>query len=212
MIKINLYDYREELKRITVQKRVLQSASMVAAFMCLILFTWLLEKSRISAVQMELADLEQQVNALQPTVNLVKGMQRKQSRVEKILTGIEGLRTNQMQATGILFDVNQKVPEEVWLTSVSQKSKKDLVSAKVPVILFANSKSKPATNQSPFFEITGYALEDQSVARFVERLEQIPYFNMVFLFNTEYQGIGKFAVRKFTIYCYMPGNGTKKVT
>ncbi len=38
MIKINLHDYREELKRSAIQKQVLMSASLVMMFVFMILF------------------------------------------------------------------------------------------------------------------------------------------------------------------------------
>lgn len=221
MIKINLFDYREELNRALIQKRVLKSASIVFAVLFMILFSWLVEKSRISAVDMEVRGLEQQVNALQGTVNRVKAMLVKQKRVGHIITGIEKLRNDQFQATQVLFDVNRGVPEQIWLSNIIQKSTSELVKMKVPTILFDdtdkkkpenNKRKKPPNKDDPkeFIEISGHALEDQAVARFVERLEEIHYFKMVFLFKTERSLIGKTPVRKFTIYCYMPKKPDKR--
>ncbi len=223
MIKINLFDYREELKKSTIQKQVLMSTSLVMVFAFMILFSWLIEKSRISRVDMDVKDLQQQVNALQPEVNLVRTMQVKQKRVGTILTGIENLRANQLPATKTLYDVNLSVPENIWLTKITQMSKADLAKGKVPTIFvdFAagqgkNGKNKKRNNKKPktvtkeFIQIEGHALEDGGVARFVEELEAIPYFKMVFLHKTEQTLIGKTKVRKFTIYCYMPANNNKR--
>jgi len=207
MIKINLHDYREELKRSTIQKQVLMSASLVMVFVFMILFSWLIEKSRISKVDMEVKDLQQQVSALQGEVNLVRTMQARQKRVGVILTGIENLRANQMPATQTLFDVNLSVPDEIWLTKITQMSKQDLVKERVPTIFIDNLATKSAKKE--FIQLEGHALEDDAVARFVERLEEIPYFKMVFLYKTEQTSIGKTKVRKFSIYCYMPANQNK---
>ena len=65
MIKINLHDYREEVKRSTIQKHVLMSASLVMMSVFLILMSFMYEKSRISTVDVEVRNLKQQVNALQ---------------------------------------------------------------------------------------------------------------------------------------------------
>ncbi len=223
MIKINLFDYREELNKSAIQKRALTSLSIISTVLVVILFSWMYEKSRISTVAMEVRELEQQVNSLQSTVNLVKSMQSKQRRVGTILTGIEGLRNDQLPATQILFDVNRGVPETIWLTNITQKSASDLEKMKVPSILFDDvdkkiSKNKKvrkaARNSEPkeFIQISGHALEDQAVARFVEQLEEIPYFKMVFLYKTEQTLVGKTPVRKFTIYCYMSAKPDKRVT
>jgi Tfp pilus assembly protein PilN len=222
MIKINLFDYREELKKSTVQKQVLMSASLVMVFAFMILFSWLIEKSRISRVDMDVKELQQQVSALQPQVNMVRTMQAKQRRVNTILTGIEGLRANQLPATRTLYDVNMSVPDDIWMTQVTQMSKSDLSKGRVPTIFIDGSVTKvskkkskkrnaktPKTDTKEFIHIEGHALEDDAVARFVERLEEIPYFNMVFLYKTEQTLIGKTKVRKFSIYCYMPANQNK---
>ena len=126
-----------------------------------------------------------------------------------------------MSATQTLYDVNLSVPEEIWLTKITQMSREDLNKQKVPTILIENVATKKAnkknnknnknakTPNKEFIQIEGHALEDNAVARFVERLEKIPYFKMVFLYKTEQTSIGKTKVRKFSIYCYMPSNLNK---
>lgn len=219
MIKINLYDYREEIARSKIQKQVLMSASLVMLFVFMILGSWLVEKSQISRVAIDVKDLQQQVSALEGEVKFVKGMQTKQKRVGTILTGIENLRANQMPATQTLYDVNLSVPEQIWLTKITQMSKEGLTKAKVPTIFIDNVANKAAKNKSKkgsaktskkeFIQIQGHALEDNAVARFVERLEEIPYFEIVFLYKTEKAFIGKTKVRKFSIFCYRPSKHNK---
>lgn len=219
MIKINLHDYRDEIKRSTLQKTVLMSVSLTLACLFLIGVSFLVEKSRISKVDMEVRGLQAQVDALKGEVRQVKTLQSKQRRVGTILTGIENLRANQMPATQTLYDVNLSVPEEIWLTKISQMSKKDLVNKRVPTILIdspGTAKNTPPgtpkqTNvqAKEFIKLEGHALADDAVARFVERLEKISYFKMVFLYKTELTLIGKTKVRKFSIYCYMPANHNK---
>jgi len=220
MIKINLHDYREELKKSIVQKQVLMSTALVMVFAFMILGSWMIEKSRISRVAMDVKELQQQVSTLQPEVNLVRTMQAKQNRVNTILTGIDNLRANQMPATQTLYDVNLSVPEEIWLTRISQLSKADLSKGRVPTIFIDNSATQNTKNKSnagkgktadkEFILLEGHALEDSAVAQFVEQLEEIPYFKMVFLYKTERTLIGHTKVRKFSIYCYMPSNHIKR--
>ncbi len=221
MIKINLHDYREELQRIVIQKHVCMASAIVMLALAGIGTIWMYQDYRLTSTQMEVAALDQKVAALEGTVRVVKSMQAKQKRVETILTGIEQLRTSQMQATEILADLNQRLPEEIWLTGIKQNRRSDLQRNKIPTIFFADSssdkkkkkkkkKEKNAGQEAQeFIVITGQALEDQAVARFVDRLEMIPYFKMVFLYKTEQKQIGQTKVREFEIYCYMPDNNKK---
>ena len=149
MIKINLHDYREEVKRSTIQKHVLMSASLAASCVFLILLSFLFEKSQVSKVDMEVRGLKVQVNALQAEVNQVRTMQSKQRRVGTILTGIENLRANQMPATQTLYDVNLSVPNEIWLTKITQMSKQELTSKNVPTIFIDDPGAGGVARNNP---------------------------------------------------------------
>ncbi len=222
MIKINLHDYREELQRIEIQKHVLKAGYIMMLALCLVCLHWMWQKNELTMTQMEVQALDQKVSALEGTVRMVKGMQAKQKRVDTILAGIDNLRTSQMQATEILSDLNQELPEEIWLTGIKQSNRAELARNKIPTIFFADAskdskkkkkkkskKKKKGNEPQEFIVITGQALEDQAVARFVDRLELIPYFKMVFLYKTEQKTIGKTKIREFEIYCYMPDTNNK---
>ncbi|NIQ00725.1 MAG: hypothetical protein GWM98_10285 [Nitrospinaceae bacterium] len=216
MIKINLHDYREELRRIEIQKRVVKAGSIVAATLFLVLTNWVLDRGTLSTLRAEVKDLESKVMNLEPQVKTVKSMQNRQKRIQKIITGIQNLRTNQLQLTRILSDLNNRLPEEIWLTRIKQMNRKGLEKEKVPVIFFDDPKSakKRKKKKNPtmpeFLEISGQALRDQAVADYVSELESLPYFKLVFLFKTEQAFVGNTPVRNFTIYGYMPEDQGKK--
>jgi len=68
-------------------------------------------------------------------------------------------------------------------------------------------RGKKVDNVKDFIEIKGTAMGEQathSIARLVDDLEQVPYFKVVFLFQTVQRVFAGFGVTDFTIYCYMP--------
>jgi Tfp pilus assembly protein PilN len=219
MIKINLHDYREELRKIEVQKRIVRGIYLFAIIPVLIAASWLMENMKLEQINVEVRELETQVKALEGDVKEIEGMKAKIKRGEMILAGIEKLRHDQMQATRILGDVNLRVPKDMWLTQITQKSKDDLKRSKVSNVLFedpaileqANQKKKKKKKrkkeESPefeFLEITGRAFKEQTVVSYINELETVPYFKLIFLHRTQRQLMGVYPVYEFVIYCYIP--------
>lgn len=215
MIRINLHDYRYELKKIEIQKRVVKCAAIIIVAIILIIASWLVEQVRLDLIKSETRELESQVAALQSQVKKVKAMETKQHRMETIIKGIEGLREKQMPASTIVGDLNMVVPEGLWLTGITQKSASDLKSKSVPVIMYGDpAKVKKSRRKvrgkkkvkppKEFVEISGYALTEERVVEYMQKLQEIPYYETTFLFKSTQAVIGGQVIYNFTIYCYMP--------
>jgi hypothetical protein len=219
MIKINLHDYREELVKVEIQKRVVMGIYLLGAIILLIGGSWVKDQMVLDTVRGEVQELDSQVKALEPEVKLVKGMMAKTKRVVTILTGIEKLRHDQMEATRILGDLNLRVPKNIWLTDIAQKTLEDITKGRVPVILFddperlENLKQQKRKNRnqkqdeepnSDFMQIKGKAFKEQQVVEYLKDLEQVPYFKITFIHKTTRQLMGVYPVYDFVIYCYMP--------
>jgi len=226
MIKINLHDYRDELRKVDIQKRVVKSTGVVLTAIGLIVASYLIDQARLDMLKGEVRGLESEVAALQPEVNHVKGMMAKQTRAETIIAGIQQLRTDQLEATRLLGDFSLRVPKDIWLTNVQQMSKDDLRHAKVPVIYFENPETaegkkaggRRGRNQAEqkadqdFVEIRGLSFKEKEIARYIEELEKIQYFKLVFLHQTKRDMMGMYPVYEFSLYCYMPKDNANAVT
>lgn len=224
MIKINLHDYRDELRKVDIQKRVVKATSVVIIFLGLILVSYLIDQARLDVLKGDVRGLESQVAALQPEVNYVKGMMTRQARAETIIAGIKKLRTDQLEATRLLGDFSLRVPKDIWLTNVQQMSESALKNSKVPVIYFDDpaAQKNPAQrrnrNQAAevepqnFLEIRGYSFKEKEIARYIEELENIPYFKLVFLHKTKREMMGIYPVFEFALYCYLPKDNANAVT
>ena len=221
MIRINLHDYHDELRKIEIQKRVVKSLAVVIVAIFFIMVSWLIEQARLDSIKSETRKLESQVAALTSEVNLVKEMGGKVARLESIVLTIEGLREKQLPASTIIGDLNLMVPEGLWLHGIVQRDldylKKKI--KKFPTIMFGEPvkkkkkkkrKRKKQVVYQDFVEVTGYALTESGVAEYLERLQKIPYYKATFLYKLSRTYIGGQAVHKFAIYCYMPEKKKKK--
>lgn len=213
MIRINLHDYRYELRKIEIQKRVVKCSAIIIAAIFFVVAVWLMEQARLDTVRFETRQVESQVAGLASQYKKVKAMEAKQNRMKTIIAGIEGLREKQLPASTIVSDLNMAVTEGLWLSSIIQKDAETLRSKKIPVIMFGDpakkkkkrKKKKGTTGPAKeFVEVSGYAMTEKGVVEYVKRLQKIPYYETAFLYKSSQAVIGGKAIYNFIIYCYMP--------
>ncbi len=211
MIRINLHDYRHELKKIETQKRVVKCLAVIIAAVFLIIVSWLIEQARLDLVRSETRKLQSQVAGLKQQVNKVKAMETKQKRLESIIEGIDNLREKQTPASILVSDLNMRVPDGLWLSGIVQRNLAYIKKKKIPVIMFGDpdekknkgrKKQKESVNE--FLEIVGFALTENDIVEYVKRLQALTYFNTAFLYQSSQTTMGRKAIYKFTVYCYMP--------
>ena len=219
MIKINLHDYRDELRKIEIQKQVVKCSAIIIGAVFLIIVHWLMEQAKLDLVKKETRKLESQIAKLKKKVDRVKKMESSKQQLESIITGIEGLREKQLPASSIVSDLNLIIPNDLWLSGIIQKSMDDLKKKDVPVIMFGDpnkkKKRKKKRNRkikppNEFLEVTGFALSENGVVEYVKRLQELPYFKTVFLYKSNQSFIGQNSIFKFVLYCYMPEKRGKR--
>lgn len=194
MIKINLLDYGEEVRKVKIQKQTIRAASIVFLWIVAMVFVWAMEQQRTLGLKNEVLELEKQAKALEPRVNAVKEMQKKVKRLTQIVTGIQGLRDGQSQPSRLLDDLNQWLPEGMWLNHIMQIDKRELKRQGRRINFEGGSDD--------VFEIKGMAFDNRSIAQYIEGLEKVPYFKSVILFSTEQKFIDATPVWRFFIFCH----------
>ena len=221
MIHINLHDYRGELKKIEIQKRVVKAISIIGIIILLVLANWGVSQINLDKIRGETQKLEKAVKNLDPQVKAIQKIQSSQKRKEQIVGRINSLRENQFPVSKIINDLNTAAPLGVWLDSVSQMTAKKLEDKKVPAILFRTSASKKRKNKRrgkrekkekqvyEFIEITGKSLEKKLIAEYIKNLQEISYYKMTFLQKSQQTIMGGYPIYSFTAYSYMPEDKKK---
>lgn len=218
MIDTNLLDYQQELKKIAIQKIVINAIGSVLFLIFMIVTYWCYQKMENKYRENEIKNLEGQVRKLTAQTSKIQSMKLEAKRVEKIIKKINELRANQFQVTQILEDLILTVPDEIWLTSVRQLGVKEIKGKKIPLIFIGDpktmkSKKKPnksknkAQSKQEFLEVRGRLFgkhSDETIVRYISRLRDASSFAKVFLHQTSQQQTETQAVRDFTFYVYMP--------
>jgi Tfp pilus assembly protein PilN len=215
MIYINLHDYREELRKIEIQKRVVKVMSVVFIIILLVLVNSIVMQTKLDRVREETQKMEMVVKNLEPRIKAIQQMKSSTLRREKIIEDIDRLRGTQFPVGKIINDLNIAVPEGVWLERLTQLTKTKLRNKNVPVILFDNPalsnkkkkrkrKIKKKNEISEFIEISGKAMSEQLIAEYINNLQEIPYYKLTFLHKSTQTIMGGYPIYSFTAYSYMP--------
>ncbi len=222
MIHINLHDYRDELRKIEIQKHVVKAASVVGVVVILVIANWLVEQVQLDKVRAETQKLEKAVQALDGEVKRIQQIQSSWARKEQIVAGIDKLRGNQFPVSKMINDLNMAVPEGLWLTSLSQMSQEKIKKKKIPIILFGDPSKKEKKKRkkkkgkeeeaavNEFVEISGQALNEQLIAEYIKKLQEISYYKLTFLHKSRQTILAGYPIYTFTAYTYMPVETEKK--
>ena len=111
MISLNLLDYKQELKKIVMQKIIINAIGSVLFLIFLIVTYWCFQKIEIKYRANELKQLEGRVGELTAQTTKIQSMKLQAKRTEKIIKKINELRANQFQVTQILEDLILPVPD-----------------------------------------------------------------------------------------------------
>ncbi len=72
MIHINLHNYRKELKKIEIQKRVVKAISFVGIIVLLVIANWTFSQINLDQIRVETHKLEKAVKKLDPQVKVIQ--------------------------------------------------------------------------------------------------------------------------------------------
>jgi type IV pilus assembly protein PilN len=149
MIRINLLG--DEVKRDS--SAVLWIAGIVVSFLAFFMVTAFLYfdvSNQLTIREQEVSDLEGQLAQLKERTKEVSGLEQKRKELNSKLAVIAELKLSKLGPVKVLDELNISVPERAWLTGISEQGRS--------------------------ISIRGFALDGQTVASFMDQLEQSNYF------------------------------------
>ncbi len=214
MITINLYDYKRIIRDVGIQKQLARVAAASMITLLIVCGIWMFQKMWIWKIESDLAEVQTKVAAATPDYNAVQQLKKQQAQYQKIITGIDELRSDQARTTELLEDVGQAVPEGVWLTSINQMGMSEIENKKIPFLFISyddpkskkrkrgkkNKREEESTDK--FIELKGVGIDDQPIVHFLEQLRALPYIDAVVLNTSKRVWMENQPVQKFEIYCH----------
>ncbi|MCI5121862.1 MAG: hypothetical protein D3908_11855 [Candidatus Electrothrix sp. AUS4] len=182
MIRINLLPVRQmKQKTRAIQQLVVGGAIIAAALIALSLGAGYLITT-VSGLEEEIQRYTARKKELQKTLDLIVELEKKKALVEKQISIVHELQKKSQLTVRVLDEVARRTPNErMWLTSLNQTSTS--------------------------LKLSGMALDNRTIADYLDALNASPYFTDVTLANSALSKYGGRNLKRFSLSCsiVLPG-------
>ena len=201
MIKINLLKQQAKKavsqKEIDIYKQLLVGGIFVVIFLAAIIFMELNIRNKMTSAKDNIAQLNQKLVQLNKTVNEINNFKKMKDQIKAkldIITTLEKNRTAEIHlmdelSKSIPYDPSSVLSKKLWLVTLKQHG--DLIG------------------------MDGVALDNSTIAQFMDNLSKDPYFGDINLSKTEQVKSNDLLLYKFSLTCKFnptPGNSITGTT
>lgn len=186
MLRINLLPIRQLKKR---AKAVNQITSALIALACVLFVLGAVsfyQKNDIKQTQNRIQQLEAKKKTYQKTLNKIAEFKKNTEELNRRITVINNLRKTSSLTVHIMDEVTNLIDSErVWLTSLSQ--------------------------QNTTLNLLGVALDNESIAQFMDSLKNSDYVSAVSLGQSTMKSVSGRNLKSFNLTCSIKHPATEPV-
>ncbi|OQX19893.1 MAG: hypothetical protein BWK76_03100 [Desulfobulbaceae bacterium A2] len=176
MIRINLLPVREIKQRIKARNQVFMVLLGTLGVLLLLGGVALYQNQQVNTLSLKIKNLEAEKGRYTAIINKMKEIEGKKAILVKRIEVIEQLKKNTSLGVRILDEVAQHTPgDRVWLESLR--------------------------HNDTTLQIKGVAIDNQTVARYMEALKSSPYFQGVELADSSLKLIEGQNLKAFSLNC-----------
>ncbi|MCI5207333.1 MAG: pilus assembly protein PilN [Candidatus Electrothrix sp. ATG2] len=174
MIRINLLPVRQMKQRTQAIRQLALSGVVIIGTLVVLLLGAGFLSAKVSGLEKKIADLTAQKKELQKTLDLINELEKKKELVEQQITIVHDLQKKSQLTVRILDDVARTTPHErMWLADLTQG---------------AGS-----------LKLNGMALDNRTIANYLEKLKESPYISNVTLGSTSLSKYEGRNLKKFSL-------------
>jgi type IV pilus assembly protein PilN len=175
MIEINLLPIRAARRKESAR---FQLTMVTLTFICVIIVIVVLNVSaneRKQRVAAQIAMVQEQIKELEKKVGETKNYEQQSAKLDQKLAVINNLKKGRFRAAHILDELSAQIPEKIWIESLDKKGKG--------------------------IKISGVALDNETIANFMDILGRSKYFTGVELEVTERVNRSGMKLMRFNLHC-----------
>lgn len=173
MIRINLLPVRAEKKKETLRQHALLAGGIVGVLVAIIAGVHLTLGAQISDFEHRIEERKAEIARLQKVIGEVKEFKNKKKALEEKIAVIAGLEQRQHGPSQVLYELAKLVPDKLWI-----ESWKDTGGG---------------------LSVDGVAIDNQTIAQFMTRMQTSPWFTGVRLEITRQVTRGGADLKSFSI-------------
>lgn len=174
MIQINLLPVREIRRRNKAKKELLLAILAVGLFIAALAFVAIVQIIQTRGLRAELEVVQKEKQKYNDELNKIKQLEQQQALLETRIAIIKELKKNAGVAVHVMDDVaSHTPPDRMWLTKLTQSSRG--------------------------LEVTGMSQDNQTIARYMDELENSPYLSNVTLGKSDMKKYADRDLKEFTL-------------
>lgn len=187
MLRINLLPVRQLKKRAKARNQIISAIVALCSLLVLLGFVGILQKRTISATQATIAELTKKKDDFGPMLAEIELLKNQKQELERKTAVINKLRTESSITVRVLDEVAKNVDNKrLWLESLSQ--------------------------QGASLSLTGVALDNETVAQFMDKLKASKVIVDVNLTSSSLKVISGRSLKSFVMTCSIAMDDTQEVT
>jgi len=176
MLRINLLPIRQLKKRAKARNQMVGFGMIFLAVLAVIGFVGVLQVGKIESVEAAIADLKKEEKRLAPIIKEVDLLEKQKAELQRRISIIKKLRKESSLTVHVLDEVANIIDNErMWLGSLSQ--------------------------QGGSLQLKGTALDNETVAQFMEALKLSEYVKSVNLSSSTLKKVGGRDFKNFALSC-----------
>ena len=176
MVRINLLPVREIKRRIQAKKQLIIFAVAVVCFLALLGLLGFQQSSKAGQLQQELAKIKQEAKHYAKVLRQIKQLEKDRELLEKRISIIHKLKADSSLTVHILDEIANITPtKRMWLTTLSQSGNN--------------------------LQLAGTALDNRTIAKYMEDLKKSPYIRTVNLANSSLIPFAGRNLKSFSLSC-----------
>jgi len=176
MIRINLLPVREIKRRVQARQQITFFVLSLIALLVFLGVAGFLQASKAGRLQQDLTKIKQEKQRYAKVLKQINKLKKDKKLLEKQIAIIHKLKAESSLTVHILDEVANRTPtKRMWLTSLSQKGNT--------------------------LKLKGMALDNRTIAGYMENLKQSPYIKTVNLANSSLKTFAGRNLKSFSLSC-----------
>lgn len=176
MLRINLLPIRQLKKRAKARNQIISFITLFIFLLLILGAVAFLQTAKINTIESSIASLKKEKQKYAPILAEIKRLEKAKKDLENKISVIKKLKRDSSTTVHILDEVANKVDSKrMWLKSLKQ--------------------------QGSSLSVTGIALDNRTVAQFMEALKESPYITIVNLSNASLTKVSGRNLKSFSLAC-----------
>lgn len=189
MLKINLLPVRQLKKRAKAKKQLFGMFLLFILVLAALGVTGVLQAQKISSYETDITALQKEKDSFTPTLNKIERLKKDKEELVRKTEIIKKLKTDSSLTVRTLDEVAHRVDNQrMWLDSLHQ--------------------------QDSSLRLSGVALDNQTIAQFMDNLKESPIVQDVSLTNSSLKVVSGRNLKSFELTCVVaqPGKPASEIT